>query len=251
MGKNTRTGAGGYGPGEGERSPLAPDPLTPAAKVPDEPKRLPTLGGPSSVASSEIPPTERISLGAGASALANSGASRGFAALDDLFGPDDVNDLDDLDDDDSPRLVVLHTYITGPGGGPYVRGRVISVLQLLGHNLMKDENRKQAKSELRRYLVSKDEDVAPAARLANAEEAKHDFITFPEGEQALESALDDANARADAERARADALETELRNIREGKGGSSSPAGTNTGPLLGNAGENGPQGQGGEDETDF
>jgi hypothetical protein len=190
----------------------APDPKAKPTEVEaGTPRTLPPLGAPARIASSEISPADRISTGEGSSAQVNSGA----ALADQIFGPEDDDEEDD--EDDGPKLVVLHTYVTGPGGGPHVRGKVITVRDLLGHNLLRDENRKVARRTLKRYLDGQG-GTGPSVRPATVEEAKHDFVTFPEGEVALTSALDDANARADEAQRRADDLQRQIDELKGNQG---------------------------------
>jgi hypothetical protein len=224
----------------------APDPKAKPTEVEaGTPRTLPPLGAPARIAASEISPAERISIGEGSSAQVNSGA----ALTSQIFGPEEEDEEDD--EDDGPKLVVLHTYVTGPGGGPYVRGKVITVFQLLGHNLLKPENRRVARRTLKRYLEEQG-GVGPSVRPATVEEAKHDFVTFPEGEVALTSALDDANTRADEAQRRADELQRQLDELRGNQGDVQGTAdNADVDSLLGGA-RSAEGGEGtNEDDSDF
>jgi hypothetical protein len=190
------------------RGTSAPDPNAPPTKVDTGPRTMPSLedlGSTARVADAtdvpikDIRDAQRIQTAQGSSAQANSGAP---LLHDQIFGPAEDDEEDD-DTDDSPKVVVTHTFVNGPGGS-HRRGAVIGVRKLLGHELMKPENRKAARAHLKRYLD------LHSIRPATGDEAQHDFITFPEGEEALTTALDDANARADAEKQRADTLQRQL-----------------------------------------
>lgn len=223
MAKNKDAGDAGRTPDSptGGGPVTAPDPRAKPTEVEaGAPRTLPPLAPPGRIASADINPADRTRVGdPGTSAQVNSGA----ALPEQLFGREE--DDEDDDEDNGPKLVVLHTFVNGPGGGPYIRGKVITVRDLLGHNMLKDENRRVARRHLRRYLEEQG-GVPPSVRLATSEEAEHDFVTFPEGEVALTSALDDANLRADEQKARADALEEELNRLR-GEQGDTTRAGEN------------------------
>lgn len=109
-----------------------------------------------------------------------------------------------------PKVVILKTGVSGPGGGPHGRGSVVSLSLILGPKLMRDDEKGPA--AVQRYLG------LGSFRPADAEEAKVSFVKLPETEmERAETADVERQKRIEAEE-RANRLEEELRLLREATG---------------------------------
>jgi hypothetical protein len=165
---------------------------------------------------STAPAVEGEPAPTGASALENSGA----APID--FGQwlqagGGAPTEEQVEKGFGPKVVVLSTGVSGPGGGPYPRGSVIALSRILGPKLMK--NNDLGPQHVRRYMT------LGAIRPADAEEQKVDFVKLPETEtERAETAEAERAKRVEAEERVRD-LERQLEEMRaaqSGAGGGSS-----------------------------
>lgn len=151
------------------------------------------------------------------------------AAAYEKYGGD-VEKLDDetaiLPEGYGAKVVVLHTGISGPGGGPYMFGQVINESHLLGDKIMGDENLLNA--HMRRYVQ------LGAVRLANKKEESMNFVSFPQGEVAANAALVDAEARLADREAEVERLKAELAAAQKAP-----PAGENVASVTPTSGDAG------------
>lgn len=192
---------------------FVPSPVTPKApfNAPPPPEKAAgtSIGpnqkgvtGPGNIPTQNVQMAQRISTGPGESVLANSGVAS-IIAIASNAGTQQVR----LQPGIGPRLVVLDTVVTGPGGG-FTRGQVINLSHLLGDNRLRrsnagneamdaktdQDNARWASQALRRYVENN------ALREATPEEAEQDFVTFPEGLTAVTATMEqERNRRVAAE----------------------------------------------------